>query len=83
MKAAEKLRHLDKEALRLHLKGEKKHEFLCVGLGWVPRTSPKGISRLRAEFKNRRAVEKAKQVSPGAAQFCRETLLSLAPASRD
>ena len=51
MKAAEKLRHLDKEALRLGLKGEKKHEFLCAGLGWVPGTSPKRISRLRAEFK--------------------------------
>ena len=60
MKAAGKLRHLDKEALRLGLKGEKKHEFLCIGLGWVPGTSPKRISRLRAEFKNRRAVEKAK-----------------------
>ncbi len=58
MKAAEKLRHLDKEALRLGLKGERKHEFLCTGLGWVPGTSPKRISRLRAEFKNRRAVEK-------------------------
>jgi hypothetical protein len=42
------------------LKGEKKHEFLCAGLGWVPGTSPKRISRLRAEFKNRRSVEKAK-----------------------
>jgi hypothetical protein len=52
MKAAWKLRHLDKEALRLGLKGEKKHEFLCNGLGWDPRTSPKRISRLRAEFKN-------------------------------
>ena len=60
MKAAEKLRHLDKEALRLGLKGEKKHEFLCKGLGWVPRTSPKRISRLRAEFKNSRPVNKAK-----------------------
>ena len=60
MRAAEKLLHLDKEALRLGLKGEKKHEFLCIGLGWVPGTSPKRISRLRAEFKNRRAVEKAK-----------------------
>ena len=58
MRDAEKLRHLDKEALRLGLKGEKRHEFLCAGLGWVPGTSPKRISRLRAEFKNRRAVEK-------------------------
>jgi len=60
MKAAGKLRHLDKEALRLGLKGEKKHEFLCAGLGLDARTSPKRLSRLRAEFKNRPAVEKTK-----------------------
>ena len=51
MKAAEKLRELDREVRRLGLKGEKKHEFLCAGLGWDARTSPKRISRLRAEFK--------------------------------
>ena len=51
MRAAGKLRQLDKQALRLGLKGEKKHEFLCLGLGWVPGTSPKRINRLRAEFK--------------------------------
>ena len=51
MKDAEKLRHLDKEARHLKLKGEKKHAFLCAGLGWVPRTSAKRISRLRSEFK--------------------------------
>ena len=60
MKDAVKLRQLDKEALRLGLKGDRKHEFLCAGLGWDPRTSPKRISRLRAEFKNRRSVAKAK-----------------------
>jgi hypothetical protein len=60
MKAAEKLLHLDKEALRLGKKGKEKHEFLCDGLGWDPRTSPKRINRLRAEFKNRRAMEKTK-----------------------
>ena len=60
MKAAEKLPHLDNEALRRGLKGEEKHEFLCLGLGWDPRTSPKRISRLRAEFKNGRVVEKKK-----------------------
>jgi len=60
MKAAEKLRHLDKEALRLGLKGEKKHEFLCAGLGWVAGTSPKRVSRLRAEFKNKRMLAKLK-----------------------
>jgi len=60
MKAAGKLRNLDEEALRLGLKGEEKHAFFCAGLGWVPGTSPKRISRLREEFKNRRVVEKAK-----------------------
>jgi len=60
MKAAEKLPHLDNEALRRGWKGQKKHEFLCLGLGWDPRTSPKRISRLRAEFKNGRLVEKKK-----------------------
>jgi hypothetical protein len=49
-KEAEKLRHLDSEAIRRGLKGEKKHAFLCAGLGWVPETSPKRISRLRTEF---------------------------------
>lgn len=57
MQAAEKLRQLDKEVLRRGLKGEKKHEFLCAGLGWVSGTSPKRLSRLRVEFRNRRAVE--------------------------
>ena len=52
MKAAEKLRHLDQEALRLGLRGEKKHEFLCAGLGWVQETSSKRLRLLRAEFKN-------------------------------
>jgi hypothetical protein len=54
MKAAGKLPQLEKEALRLGLKGEEKHEFLCAGLGWDPRTSPKQINRLRAEFKSSR-----------------------------
>ncbi len=40
MKAAEKLRRLDKEALRLGFKGEKKHEFLCAGLGWGRAQAP-------------------------------------------
>lgn len=51
MKLAKKLRRLDDEARRLNLRGEKKHAFLCAGLGWVPETSAKRISRLRAEFK--------------------------------
>ena len=48
---AKKLRQLDQEVRRLELKGDKKHEFICRGLGWDVRTSPKRISRLRAEFK--------------------------------
>ncbi len=60
MQAAEKLRQLDRDALQLGLKGEKKHEFLCAGLGWVPATSPKRISRLRAEFKNKPLMVPAK-----------------------
>jgi len=48
---AAKLRLLDLEARRLGLKGEQRHEFICRGLGWDARTSPKRISRLRAEFK--------------------------------
>jgi len=51
MKLAGKLRQLDQEARRLKLIGEKKHAFLCEGLGWVPETSAKRLSRLRAEFK--------------------------------
>jgi hypothetical protein len=58
MKAAEKLRQLDQESLRLGLKGEKKHTFLCAGLGWVSATSPKRINRLRTEFKNPRPLAK-------------------------
>jgi hypothetical protein len=60
MKAAGKLCRLDKEALRLGLKGERKHAFLCAGLGWVPGTSARRISRLRAEFRNLRVMEKTK-----------------------
>jgi hypothetical protein len=50
---AAKLHQLDEEVRRLGLKGEKKNEFLCAGLGWVAATSPKRISRLRAEFKEK------------------------------
>ena len=59
VKDAEKLRRLDKEALQLGLKGEKKHEFLCAGLGWVAGTDAKRLSRLRDKFKNKRLVAKA------------------------
>jgi hypothetical protein len=44
---AEKLKSLDREAARLRLKGQKRHEFLCKGLGLVAETDPKRISRLR------------------------------------
>ncbi len=60
MRAAEKLGRLDREVHRRGLKGEKKHDFLCAGLGWDSRTSPKRISRLRTEFKHRPSSEKAK-----------------------
>lgn len=49
---AAKLHQLDREVRRLGLKGDSKHEFICRGLGWDVRTSPKRISRLRAEFKD-------------------------------
>ncbi len=58
--AAGKLRQLDNEVFRLGLKGEKKHEFLCTGLGWVTGTSAKRLSRLRAEFKNQPSVAKTR-----------------------
>lgn len=59
-RAAKKLRQLDKDVVRLGLKGEKKHNFLCAGLGWVPETSPRRISRLRTEFENKPTKAKAK-----------------------
>ena len=59
MKAAEKLERLDQDVRRLGLKGAKKHAFLCAGLGLVQDTSPRRISRLRTEFKNKRVAAKA------------------------
>lgn len=50
-KLAMKLVKLDAEAARRGLRGETKHAFLCEGLGWVPGTSAKRLSRLRTEFK--------------------------------
>ena len=50
---AKKLRQLDQEVRRLGLKGDKRHEYLCRGLNLVVGTSPKRITRLRAEFKPR------------------------------
>lgn len=55
MRKAATLRRLDAEVRRRGLKGERKHEFICAGLGWDARTDRKRIARLRAEFKNRRA----------------------------
>ena len=46
-----KLEKLDAVAARRGLRGERKHAFLCAGLGWVPDTGTKRVSRLRAEFK--------------------------------
>ena len=63
MKLAGKLRLLDQEVVRLGLKGERKHEFLCAGLGWVPGTSAKRISRLRAEFREKPSSAQTKQNS--------------------
>ena len=60
MELAKKLQHLDEEAKRRCLKGNEKHDYLCAGLGWVPETSPKRISRLRAEFKDKQLVAKGK-----------------------
>ncbi len=44
---AEKLVKLEAEAKVLGLRGAERHEFLCKGLGWDPRTDPKRVSRLR------------------------------------
>ncbi len=60
LNAASKLSDLDKEAFRLGLKGGKKHEFLCLGLGWDTRTSPRRVSRLRKDFGQRTVVKKSK-----------------------
>lgn len=51
LEQAKILRQLDEEARGLKLKGEEKHLFLCAGLGWVPETSPKRLTRLRALLK--------------------------------
>ena len=48
---AHKLRGLDRQAQRLGLKGDKKHAFLCAGLGLDPRSDPKRLRRLRAALK--------------------------------
>lgn len=47
---AAKLRKLDAQVKSLCLRGDKKHKFLCDGLGWVIETSPKRFSLLRKEF---------------------------------
>ena len=48
---AKRLAQLDQEVRRRGLKGAVRHEFLCRGLGWVPETDAKRITRLRAEFR--------------------------------
>ncbi len=50
-KLARKLLQLDRHALGIGLTGDKKHAFLCAGLGWVAGTSPRRLQRLRAEFR--------------------------------
>ncbi len=50
-KLARRLTQLDQEVRRRGLKGAARHEFLCLGLGWVSGTDPKRITRLRAEFR--------------------------------
>lgn len=50
-KQAQKLQHLEEEAKQKKLRGQKKHEFLCQGLGLHPATDPRQLSRLRKEFK--------------------------------
>jgi plastocyanin len=47
---AEKLRELDREARELKLKGERRHRFLCEGLGLDIGTDAKRLARLRKEF---------------------------------
>ena len=44
---AAKLVELEAKAKARKLRGAKRHEFLCKGLGWDLRTDPKRISRLR------------------------------------
>ena len=57
---AAKLRKLDEEVKRQGLRGEKKHEFLCGGLGWVADTSPKRFSLLRKEFPDCTPIKRGK-----------------------
>ncbi len=77
LKAAEKMHFLQMEAARLGLKGEKKHEFLCAGLGWDPRTSPKRIRDLQAKFKNP-SLEYVKLVTKKIIDQYRGAFISLA-----
>ena len=47
---ARRLHALDSQVHRRGLRGAARHRFLCAGLGWVEATSPRRITRLRAEF---------------------------------
>ncbi len=79
MKAAEKLPHLDSEARRLGLKGDEKHEFICRGLGWDPRTSPKRLSRLRAAFSSTLLRFQSLFLLAPRVAFCRRLTLFMPP----
>jgi hypothetical protein len=46
-KDAARLAVLDRKAKALGLRGAKRHEFLCHGLGLDPRTDPKRLASLR------------------------------------
>ncbi len=46
-KDAVRLATLDRKARALGLRGAKRHEFLCRGLGWDIRTDPKRLASLR------------------------------------
>jgi hypothetical protein len=52
---AKKLRQLDAEALKLNLKGARRHAFLCKGLGFVEGTDAKRLERLRREYRDTQA----------------------------
>lgn len=58
-RSADKLKRLLAAAKERKLRGARRHEFLCRGLGWDPRTDPKRVTRLIKEFR----LESSSQVS--------------------
>lgn len=48
---AVKLEALDREVARRKLRGQKRHAFLCAGLGLAEETDHKRLARLRREFR--------------------------------